>query len=134
MSKAEEELVLHLRAEKISGYQREYKFSRDIVGNAPGIRDRLKQAGLKDWRFDFAWPNLMLAVEVEGITSYGRNKDGSMRLGRHQSAKGIEGDLDKYQAAMRQGWTVYRCSPRMVKSGAAIETIKILIDQLANNP
>ena len=30
---------------------------------------------------------------------------------------------------MRMGWNIYRCSPEMVKQGAAVETIKILIEQ-----
>lgn len=78
------------------------------------------------WRFDFASPELMLAVEVEGITCFGKNKDGSLKLGRHQTAKGYEGDLQKYDAAMQMGWTIYRCSPAMIKSGQAIKTIEIL--------
>ena len=80
------------------------------------------------WRFDFAIPELMLAIEVEGITFYGKNKNGSMKLGRHQTGKGIEGDLEKYDHAMRLGWNVYRCSQSMVKSGVALQTIEILIN------
>lgn len=118
MSKAEEELLTHMKAEGVPTPDREYKFSRDIVGDGPGIRQRLKDANLKDWRFDFAWPNLKLAVEVEGGLYIG---------GRHSRGAGYEGDLMKYQAAMRNGWTVYRCSPRMIKQGAAIDTIKILL-------
>lgn len=52
-----------------------------------------------------------------------------MALGRHQSAAGIEGDLQKYDAAMRLGWTVYRCSQHMVRAGHAVETIAILVEQ-----
>ena len=62
----------------------------------------------------------------------GENKDGSLKLGRHQTAKGYEGDLQKYDAAMQMGWTVYRCSPAMVKSGQAIKTIERLW-RLLNN-
>jgi very-short-patch-repair endonuclease len=72
------------------------------------------------WRFDFAWPDLLFAVEVEGIT-HGEG-------GRHQRAYGFELDLEKYQAAMLQGWTVYRCSPRLVRSAAALDTIVTMIE------
>lgn len=112
MSKAEELLEFHLKALKID-HVREFRFH-------PARR----------WRFDFAIPEIMLAVEVEGITSYGKNKNGSMRLGRHQTAKGIEADLEKYDEAMRLGWNIYRCSQSMVKSGRAIETIEILKNSL----
>lgn len=108
MSKAEDLLELHLKAEGIE-YVREHRFH-------PTRR----------WRFDFAMPALKLAVEVEGITWFGKNKNGTMKLGRHQSAKGIEGDLEKYGEAMKLGWNVYRCSQNMVKNGTAIDTIKIL--------
>lgn len=32
-------------------------------------------------------------------------------------------------AAMRLGWTVYRCSQHMVRAGYAVETIAILVEQ-----
>ena len=34
---------------------REYRFAARHVGQGPGVRQRLKDAGLRDWRFDFAW-------------------------------------------------------------------------------
>lgn len=45
----------------------------------------------------------------------------------HTRGAGFEEDLRKYDAAMRLGWTVYRCSPAMVRQGVAIDTIKRLI-------
>ena len=69
----------------------------------------------------------MYKRQVEGITYWGKNKDGSMKLGRHQTAKGMEADLIKFQEAMLMGYNVYRCSPAMVKSGRAVETIEKLL-------
>lgn len=111
MSKAEETLALHLRAVGIK-FARESRFH-------PTRR----------WLFDFAILDKKLAIEVEGITFFGKNKDGSTKLGRHQTAKGFQEDCEKYDEAMRLGWTVYRCTPQMVKSGKAIETIEILLNQ-----
>lgn len=134
-SKAEALLMLHIQADERLRrwpWEREYRFGAVAAGGrGKGLRARLQAAGLRDWRFDFAVPELMLAVEVEGITHYGKTKTGKMAIGRHQSATGIEGDLQKYDAAMRLGWTVYRCSQHMVASGRAVETIAILVDQLA---
>lgn len=119
MSKAEEELNLHLRAEDIE-FVREHRFGAEAAGGpGKGLRQRLADAGLKDWRFDFAMPDQMLAVEVEG---------GGWSQGRHTRGKGFAEDLRKYDAAMRLGWVVYRCSPDMVSSGRAINTIKSLIE------
>ena len=129
MSKLEETLLLHLRAVKLTGFVREYDFAAQHVGPGKGIRTRLKLASLKNWRFDLAFVDLKLAVEVEGITSYGKNGDGSMKLGRHQTSKGMEEDLQKYESAMRLGWDVYRCSGAMIKSGRAIETIELLVNR-----
>lgn len=114
-SKAELELEMHLNALGFS-FEREYRFHP-----------------VRRWRFDFAFLELKLAVEVEGITYYGKNKNGSMRLGRHQTAKGIAGDLEKYDEAMRLGWNVYRCSQDMVKSGRALETIEILKKEIEHS-
>lgn len=105
MSKAEAELEMQLKALKIP-YEREHRFH-------PTRR----------WRIDFALRNeetgANIAVEIEGIKYSGKS--------RHQTGAGFQGDLDKYEEAMRLGWTVYRCSPAMVTSGRALQTIEILL-------
>jgi len=110
-SQAEELFNFQLKALKLGPFEREFHFH-----------------STRKWRFDFAWPELKLAVEVEGTTSYGKNKDGSMRLGRHQTAKGVEEDCIKYGEAMLLGWRVYRCTTKMVKSGIAINTVEKLLN------
>lgn len=69
---------------------------------------------VRRWRFDMAWPDQWLAVEVEG---------GSWVAGRHTSGAGFEADLEKYTEAALQGWTVIRVSPRMIENGVAINYI-----------
>lgn len=118
VSRLEETFALHLRAEKIEGFLREFRFAADVVGTGPGLRQRLKNAGLKDWRFDFADPARKIAVEIEG---------GNWSGGRHTRGKGFEEDCIKYGEAMKLGWTVYRCTGGMVKSGEAIDTLKQLM-------
>lgn len=53
------------------------------------------------WRFDLAWPNLKIAVEVEGGRS-GRS--------RHKSDDGYDADMEKYNQAQMLGWVVLRVS------------------------
>lgn len=114
MSDGEEALALHLRAHGIQ-FEREYRFGAEAAGGTgKGLRERLAAAGMRDWRADFALIDHRLLVEIEG---------GGWSGGRHTRGAGFEGDLAKYDAAMRLGYTVYRCSPAMVKSGRAIETI-----------
>lgn len=53
----------------------------------------------RKWRFDFAVPEIMCAVEYEGIFS-----DKS----RHTTVTGYTGDVEKYNAAQGMGWTILR--------------------------
>jgi very-short-patch-repair endonuclease len=69
----------------------------------------------RKWRFDFAWPERKLAVEVEGGTWSG---------GRHTRGDGFERDCEKYNAAALLGWTVLRFTTAMVDDGRALETIE----------
>lgn len=111
-------LSIQLCAEGIQ-FESEYRFGALASGGTgKGLRARLKDAGLRDWRFDFCIPGLMLAFEVEG---------GAWGKSRHTTGSGFSEDLKKYDAAMRLGWTIYRTDPAMVRSGRAIETIKLLI-------
>ncbi|MBU6955892.1 endonuclease domain-containing protein [Hahella sp. HN01] len=106
MSKLEETLALHIRALKLPEPVREYRFHP-----------------VRRWRFDFAWPDYRIAAEVEGITCYGRNKNGTLKLGRHQTAKGVSADMEKYAEAMALGWSVFRCDAKLINSGRAVEVI-----------
>ncbi|MNP27590.1 hypothetical protein D3C76_1205100 [compost metagenome] len=118
MSAAEDMLALHFRAHGLKP-EREHRFGAHAVGGpGRGLRDRLSRAGLRDWRFDWAMPDHRIAVEIEG---------GGWTGGRHTRGKGFADDLLKYDAAMRLGWSVYRCDPAMVTSGQAIQTILLLI-------
>jgi very-short-patch-repair endonuclease len=120
MSAAEETLALQLRAEGIATI-REYRFAAEACGGpGKGLRERIAKAGLSDWRADFALIEQRLLVEVEG---------GGWTGGRHTRGTGFAADLKKYDAAARLGWRVYRCDPAMIKSGRALETILILMQQ-----
>ena len=56
------------------------------------------------WRFDYAWPDRMIATEVEG----GAWCRGG---GRHNRASGFLKDLEKYSEAAVLGWRVLRITP-----------------------
>lgn len=114
MSQLEDLLSLQLRAHKIPQV-REFPFAADHVGVGRGVRQRLKDAGLKNWRFDFAFIEQKIAVEIEG---------GAWIGGRHTRGKGFSDDLRKHNSAVMLGWFVYRCDGEMIKDGTAIKTIK----------
>lgn len=65
----------------------------------------------RQWRFDFCWPDQMIAVEIEG---------GLFIQGGHSRGRGYEKDLEKYNEATKLGWAVYRFSTDSVKNGKAV--------------
>lgn len=112
-------LAFQLKALRIP-YAEEYRFAALATGGTgAGVRVRLSEAGLKDWRFDFCFPELMIAVECEG---------GGWSGGRHTRGAGFHDDMLKYDYAMRLGWCVYRCDLSMIQGGQALNTIEVLIN------
>lgn len=104
LSPLEELLALQIRADKVLEPRREYAFS-----------------AARSWRFDFAWPAHMLAVEVEG---------GIHGNGRHNRADGFEKDAEKYNEATLLGWRLLRFTGGMVKRGEAINMIKRALENV----
>lgn len=99
----------------------EYRFAAHFVGGpGKGVRKRLKDADLQDWRFDFAWVDWKVAVELEG---------GIWTGGRHTRGAGYASDVLKYNAALLQGWAVYRITVNMLeeKSEKTFEEIRALL-------
>lgn len=99
-SKGEELLALHLSSYKLP-FVREFKFHPT-----------------RKWRFDFAFPDRKLAIEIEG---------GIYSKGRHTRPDGYQKDMEKYNAASTLGWTLLRFTPQQVKKGFAILQIRELL-------
>lgn len=86
---------------------------------------QLEQAGIpfeaeyrfdlaRRWRFDFAWPAIKLAAEIEG---------GSWIGGRHTRGAGFEQDVIKYNQATMDGWYILRFTTEMVNDGRALDVV-----------
>lgn len=73
----------------------------------------------RKWRFDWAWPDLMVALEQEGVV-YPTAKGDHRLSGRHVSVKGFKEDVEKYAEAFRIGWRVLRVMPEHITSGQAV--------------
>lgn len=67
------------------------------------------------WRFDFAWPDHLIACEVEGATWSG---------GRHTRGAGFEADCEKYNEACLLGWRVLKVTGAMVRDGRALDVVE----------
>jgi very-short-patch-repair endonuclease len=90
---------------------------------------QLKLAGLPDpvrehrfcmrkFRFDFAWPDKKLAVEIHG---------GIWNGGRHVSGVGFANDCVKRNYAVMGGWRVLEFVGSDVKDGSALTWIRAFL-------
>jgi very-short-patch-repair endonuclease len=73
------------------------------------------------WRFDFAWPDYMLAAEVEG---------GVWVRGAHNRGAGFIKDCIKYNEAALLGWTVLRFAGAMITDGVALDCLEQMLERL----
>jgi very-short-patch-repair endonuclease len=74
---------------------REYPLTREYYFAKP-----------RRWRFDAAWPDQFVAVEMEG---------GIWSRGRHTRGVGVRRDMEKYNTAARLGWCVLRFATNDLK-------------------
>lgn len=100
-SALEELLSMHIRAAKLPAPVREFRFDP-----------------VRKWRFDFAWPDALVAAEVEG---------GIWNGGRHTRGAGFEADTEKYNAAVLAGWRVLRFTDHAIKAGTALAAIEAIL-------
>lgn len=77
----------------------------------------------RKWRFDFAWPEDKVAVELEGGT-WSRKKMA------HNTGAGIQRDIEKLNAAVLMGWRVLRYTAKDLKSrpGIVVKEVLSLLD------
>jgi very-short-patch-repair endonuclease len=97
-SEGERALETRLKQLGVTGWVQEYEFASD-----------------HKWRFDFAFPDRRLAVEVEG---------GVWSKGRHTRGSGFIDDLAKYNAAALRGWCVLRFTTEQAIDGDAASAIQ----------
>lgn len=83
------------------------------------IQKEYKFHSKRRWRFDLAIPSLKLAFEIEG---------GTWRGGRHVNPIGFAKDCEKYNAATRLGWSVFRLVPSMLEE-EYIESLFFIEDE-----
>lgn len=69
----------------------------------------------RDWRFDFAWPEKKVALEVHGGVRTG---------GRHVQPEGFHKDMEKMTAGAVRGWRILYCTPRALVSLTTAQNVK----------
>ncbi len=73
---------------------------------------------VRRWRFDYAWIDHKVALEVEG---------GVWTGGRHTRGAGFVGDMEKYNAAVVAGWRVVRVVPGKLCASATVGMLESLL-------
>ncbi|MDP9090160.1 MAG: hypothetical protein M3O26_15620 [Pseudomonadota bacterium] len=115
---AEDTFAHQCRAMKLPPPVREHKFAL---------------ADQRLWRFDFAWPDYLAALECEGLVIrqvYGETIVG----GRHVTPTGFRSDALKYAYAAIKGWHVLRFEQSQVHNGTAIDHAILLLTAKGWNP
>lgn len=81
----------------------------------PGAIMEYRFHPVRRWKMDYAWPDRMIALEIEG---------GIYTRGRHTRGKGYEGDCIKYSTAAVLGWCVIRSTYDMLSNGIAFQLLE----------
>lgn len=79
----------------------------------PAVREYHHLRGSKH-RLDFAWPDLMLGVEVQGMA--------------HRVRERFQGDIKKRAAGLLQGWRVLEVDGASVRDGTAMQWLHELFE------
>lgn len=75
--------------------------------NAVELQGEFQFAGDRKWRFDWAIRALKIGIEYEGIYS---------AKSRHTTRSGFTGDIEKYNRAQMEEWTVLRYTAKDYKN------------------
>lgn len=104
-SHLEERMALWLEREGLPRPVRQLRFAKAALG--------------RQWMFDFAWPELGLALEVDGGSF--------MAKGAHNTGLAMMSNAQKNNAALLLGWRVFRVTDRMFRDGEAFTVAKALL-------
>jgi hypothetical protein len=103
MSHLEDLLVWHIRARGLPPAKREWR----IVGD-------------RRFRWDLAWPDARLAVEVQG---------GIWIKGGHTTGGGILRDIEKHNLATLAGWRILYATRESIEAGVAVRQIERALEE-----
>lgn len=105
-----------------SPLERQFLGHLTVMQLAPELQYRFDAT--RRWRFDFAWPALKVAVELDGGIFAAEN---GTEAGRHARGVGRMKDYEKRNAAAEQGWVVLCYGPPQVRSGEAALQVERIV-------
>jgi very-short-patch-repair endonuclease len=107
-SDLEDKLAFQIRAVGLPAPIREYRFHP-----------------VRKWRFDFAYPEKGIAIEIHG---------GIFISGRHNRPIGFAKDCEKYSHAALAGFRVLHFTGAEIKSGMAVNQIEEALNGSKDSP
>lgn len=94
------------RIRKIGQVTPDYGFIQLVSeSNLPEPSHEYKFHPTRKWRFDYAWPEHKLALEVDG---------GIWTQGRHTRGSGRLNDMEKFNHAAMLGWRILYVTPQQL--------------------
>jgi len=95
----------------------------------PGFEFRIEALKPRRWRYDIAWPDHYVLVEVEGGVWPSLQASGKKVRGRHVQPQGFLDDMEKYNAAQLVGYQVLRYTPTQILLMDTIREIHTLLER-----
>ncbi|GGI85642.1 hypothetical protein GCM10007978_24130 [Shewanella hanedai] len=98
------------------------KLARDVALHLlelPTYEKEVRFHPVRQWRFDYAWPDLKIALEIHG---------GVFTDGRHNRGKGFTEDRVKMNSAQLLGWTVIEATTAQVNNGQMLQWVMSAIE------
>jgi hypothetical protein len=89
------------------------------MAHLPAPEAEYRFAAPRRWRFDYAFPAHLVALEVDGST---------WTNGRHTRGSGWQRDTEKLNAAAVLGWRMLRCTPQQL---CTLEMVELIGEALA---
>jgi len=74
----------------------------------------------RKWRFDFAWPDKKVALEIQG---------GIWVAGFHSGGTGQYGDMEKLNEAAAMRWAVLQVEPRKICTAKTAELLRSVLSK-----
>lgn len=97
-----------------------YELVKDIRALGVSVIPELRFHQKRKWRFDLGFPDLRVALEIEGLG------------GRHQFTGGFVGDIENYGEAFALGWNVLRVTRKDVGNGTALRWLSAYLSGVKN--
>ena len=90
----------------------------------PELVEELKFHPDRKWRFDFAHPSTMVAIEIEG---------GIWDQSRHTRPAGFIKDCEKYNSGLILGWFIFRLPGILITQDSLTEIKNTICQRITRN-